>query len=173
MNTNEFTFAGFTFPRRVADMATGPAALRRKWAGRKVCGPYTHAPTPDDSTGKGFYLNDAGQPFERWVWCDDINPGIRETGWFCDAHGDQTIRGIVAQLPHGRFLAGWAMGEGMAAEVDSDVYTCPLEAARAANDAAERAAEREREYQAQQDDDDDDDDAAAYGYESDEERAAA
>jgi hypothetical protein len=149
--TPEFSFAGFTWPRYVAVMAQGRAAMKHKRELRKVCGGYYHAPTPNASRGKGFYLNDAGQPGSRWKWADDVAPcNIRHKGWYCDEYQDQTIRGIVILLPHGRYLAGWSMGEGMASAVDSTLYTDAVEAAHAADEEARIAAEREREYQAEQ-----------------------
>jgi len=77
---------------------------------------------------------------------------IDHTGWFCDEYGDGgKIRGIVVALPHGRFLAGWSMGEGMSSTVDaSPIFSSAIDAAHAADSMAERAAEDEREYQAQQ-----------------------
>lgn len=148
-----FTFAGFQWPRHLARMACGPVALRKKWAGRKFCGEYYHAPRPETAgTGRGFYLESDGQPFTRWQWADDAYTSIGHTGWFCDQYGDgDKIRGIVVALPHGRFLAGWSMGEGMASTVDaSPVFGSAIDAAIYADRLAERAAEDEREYQAQQ-----------------------
>lgn len=145
----EFTFAGFPFPRYVANMAQGHRALKKKRDLRKVCGGYYHAPTPNANGGRGFYLNDAGQPFTRWVWCDEV-PGVHigHTGWFTDQYGDsEKMRGIVVRLPHGRFLAGWSMGDGMASTVASEVYTSPKDAAYAADSLAETDAERERAHQ--------------------------
>lgn len=143
---NAFQFAGFTWPRMVARSAFGPTLLRRKWASRKVVGEYRHAPTPNSIRGRGFYLDSDGQPFTRWKWADDVVK-LRHTGYFCDFHGDQSIRGIVAILPHNRFLAGWSMGEGMSSGVDGAIYDTPEDAAYAADSMAEYAAEREREYQ--------------------------
>jgi hypothetical protein len=143
----EFIFAGFAFPRHVARMACGKNELRKKWAGRKFCGEYYHAPTPN-SNGKGFYLNSDGQPFTRWEWCDDVI-NTRHTGWFCDEHGG-TIRGIVIRLTNGKFLAGWSMGESMASTVEADAYDDRESAAYAADSMAENAAELERDYQNEQ-----------------------
>jgi hypothetical protein len=148
-----FTFASFQWPRFVVRMACGPAALRKKWAGRKFCGEYYHAPRPENAgTGRSFYLNSDGQPFTRWQWCDEVpDVRIKHIGWFVDEYGDgDTIRGIVVALPHGRFLAGWSMGEGMASIIDADLYESAKDAAYAADSMAESAAEREREYQSQQ-----------------------
>lgn len=153
-----FSFAGFTWPRYVARMAQGPAQLRKKWAVRKVCGEYYHAPRPETAgTGRGFYLESEGQPFTRWQWCDEVD-GVRidHTGWLTDEYGDgERIRGLVAALPHGRFLAGWSMGEGMASTVEADLYDTAKDAAYAADSMAERAAEDEREYQAEQEEQED------------------
>lgn len=139
----EFTFAGFTFPRYVATLAIGPAALRRQRELRKVCGGYYHAPRPNDNSGRGFCLGDAGQPCERWEWASD-------TEWYCDEFGDQTIRGIILRLPHGRFLAGHSMGEGMSSAVSATLYEDEDEARAAADEEARCAAESEREYQAEE-----------------------
>ena len=145
--TPEFTFAGFSWPRYVADMACGRAAMARKRELRRVCGNYYHAPKPNSNNGRGFYLGGTGQPFTRWQWADEVDGArIDHRGWFCDDECDQTIRGIVAALPHGRYLAGWAMGEQMAASIGATVYTDAVEAAQAADEEARIAAEREREY---------------------------
>ncbi len=141
--TPEFTFAGFTFPRYVATFAIGPAALRRQRELRRVCSGYFHAPRPNDNSGRGFYLGDAGQPCKRWEWASD-------TEWYCDEFGDTTMRGIILRLPHGRFLAGYSMGEGMSSAVSATVYTDEDEARAAADEEARCAAESEREYQAEE-----------------------
>lgn len=151
MNTTKqpeprFFFAGFAFPRMLCDMATGAAALRRKRESRRFVGNYYHAPPPNNTNGRGFYLEDAGQPFTRWRWADEV-VNLRHKGWFTDEHQTDTMRGIVGILPHNRFLAGWSLGEGMASEVDGRIYDTPEDAAHAADSMAERAAEAEREYQ--------------------------
>ena len=146
----QFSFAGFTWPRYVATLTRGRAALKRKKETRKVCGEYYHAPRPLDrgENGRGFYLDDAGQPFSRWRWCDELARSIGHTGWYCDEFGDTTLRGFVAYLPHGRYLAGWSMGERMASYVAAELYTDELSAALAADSMAEHAAEQEREFRA-------------------------
>lgn len=147
----EFNFAGFSWPRYVAELPRGTMAARLEEARNPVCGPYYHAPTPNNRKGIGFYLTDAsGAPFGlRWAWADECEGAcIRNTGWRCDAFGDQTIRGLVFRLPHGRgFLAGWSMGENMASSLDYYIYQEEGDAARAADSMAESAADDEREYQ--------------------------
>ena len=146
-----FTFAGFTWPRYVATL-TPLSGLRKKRELRKICGGYYHAPKPNSNNGRGFYLSDAGQPFTRWQWCDDVEgASIRHTGWFTDDYGDSDkIRGIVILLPHGRFMAGWSMGEGMASTIEPGIFDDIDEAARMADEHARVAADNEREYQESQ-----------------------
>lgn len=147
-----FTFAGFTWPRYVARLERGSLAHRyAKRATRATCGEYYHAPTPNNRSGIGFYLGSDSSFSLRWEWADKTDGArIRHKGWFCDDSQDQTIRGIVLRLPHGRgFLAGWSMGEGMASSVDfSPIFADAAGAALCADSMAENAAESEREYQA-------------------------
>ena len=141
----EFTFAGFNFPRYIAELKKGTKQRQERY---KHTGGYYTAPKPH-ADSKGFYLDDS----IRWKWADDVaDARIGHTGWYTDEYGDSDkIRGIVILLSHGRFLAGWSMGEGMASELAYDIYTDETEAARAADSEAEYAAEREREYQEGQD----------------------
>lgn len=148
----QFAFAGFAWPRYVANLPAGKLATRLAKAKDRFAGPYYHAPKPVAGAhpGKGFYLGDQGAPGLRWSWCDEVE-GVRidHTGWHTDEFGiSDTIRGLVFRLPHGRgFLAGWSMGEGMASAVDGYVWESEQDAARAADSMAESAAERQREYE--------------------------
>lgn len=139
----EFTFAGFNFPRYIPELSNG------KHRARSV---YYHAPTPltgGPHPGRGFYLADHGSP-RRYDFADDIaGARIDHKGWYTDEYGDgDKMRGIIIRLPHGKMLAGWSMGEGMASSIEGHIYTDEIEAARAADQIAEYAAEEEREYQA-------------------------
>ena len=70
-------------------------------------------------------------------------------GYYLDDDCDETVRPMVALLPHGRYLAGTTLGEGMSSGVDASwVHETEREAWRAAYDMAEREAEDEREYRA-------------------------
>jgi hypothetical protein len=138
----EFTFAGFNFPRYI------PQLTHSKYDKRTSRSVYYHAPKPltgGTHPGQGFYLDNE----LRWTWADSISAArINHTGWYSGEYGDaEKMRGIIIRLPHGKFLAGWSMGEGMATSVDGDLYDDETEAARAADNIAEQAAEREREYQ--------------------------
>lgn len=138
----KFSFAGFNFPRYI------PEFSKSRFDKRTFRCVYYHAPEPLTGgihPGRGFYLDDHGSP-SRWVWCDEVIR-IEHTGWYCDEQQDDKIRGLVVRLTHGRYLIGWSMGEGMASEIDGYIYTDARSAALAADSMAERAAEREREYQ--------------------------
>lgn len=151
---DKFQWAGFTFPRHIVELPSGTRRERMQAAREnKACGPYYHAPKPITGgahPGRGGYHSRAGiDGLHRVEYADDISgAGIRHNGWFCDAGQDQTIRGIVVRLTHGRMLAGWSMGEGMYASIECDeIFTDEIEAARYADGLAESAAESEREYQ--------------------------
>lgn len=151
METNQFNFAGFSFPRPIAMLPRTTLVQRLADFGKpKVTGSYYHAPRPN-SSGSFFYLESDFMPGLRWEWADEVGGcHLRHTGWYTDdyACGD-TIRGIVMRLPHGRgFLAGWSMGAGMASVVETDcVYNDDTDAAYAADSLAEHAADQQREHE--------------------------
>lgn len=148
---DSFNWAGFTFPRHIVALPRGSKADRLQAARvGNACGPYYTSPEPITGSARGaygFYLGECKRM--RWTWADGISgAGIRRKGWFCDDFGGETIRGIVVRLTHGRMLAGWSMGEGMASSIECDeVFTDEIEAARRADGLAESVAEKEREYQ--------------------------
>lgn len=148
--TPEFTFAGFTWPRYVAMLPRGSFGKRIAAMRRPVCGPYYHAPKPNQREGSSFYLASDFMPGLRWQWCDEVVPIIGHTGWFTDEYGDgEKVRGLVFRLPHGRgFLIGWSMGEGMCGEVSTSfIYPNAHIAAHAANNWADKVAERQWEHE--------------------------
>lgn len=132
-----FAFAGFSWPRHVATLECGSLAARL--ADRKApfgCGNYYHAPSPNNTAGRGFYLNSSGRA-----------EGLRyETTGNTWRAGEDSFQGIVLRLPHGRgFLAGWTMGEGTASSLDYEIYEDIDDATRAADSLAESAADRQAE----------------------------
>lgn len=153
-----FTFAGFAWPRHVVELPKGSLRSRLdafKRGERRDASPYYHEPAPltGKHPGRGFYHDDAGMPGLRWQYADEVDGArIGHRGWFTDDDGaSETMRGVIFRLPHGRgFLYGWTFGEGMAASIGGDIWPGDDEtgAARAADQCAESAAEREREYQA-------------------------
>jgi hypothetical protein len=149
---DDFTFAGFNFPRAIAMLPCEPLAQR---VGKKrYTGPYSHAPKPivqGTHPGGSFYHDSDFAPGLRFTWCDEVSGvRIRHTGWFCDEYQSAKIRGLVFRLPHGRgFLAAWSMGEGMASAFDGSIYDREANAAWAADSLAENAAEAQREHEAE------------------------
>jgi hypothetical protein len=122
--------------------------LRKRFEQRQYTGPYYWSPSKP-GTRRGFYqashglaCDKAGSSFNlRLELANDHLWGSRLrfiNGYYADRdHGD-TLTPIVARLPHGRgFLAGWTMGAGMCAALDSDIYETIEDAARAAHDIAE------------------------------------
>jgi hypothetical protein len=145
------TYASFNYPKYIYQLPRplGLQGLKKKRDMRKHSGGYYNPeprPIVGSHPGGSFYL---GSDFEpgRYIKRADEIICLNHTGWFADNFQDQTIFGIVIFLPHGRFLAGWSMGEGMASSYDGEIYTDAEEAARAADSLAEDAAEAEREYQ--------------------------
>lgn len=102
-----------------------------------------------------------GEGFGRsQVWYSHSGPNFREetaiherrdvwnarhTGYYTDAGGSETAWGIVARLPHGRFIAGYEWGETGERVYFPQVYTEESEACRAADSHAERFADDCRE----------------------------
>jgi hypothetical protein len=118
--------------------------------------------SPELSQGFNSSNGDAGPKTPVWyshageIFRDEQNAdrvarragsrSIEHTGWFVDSHQEGTIRGIVARLSHGRFIAGTLSSENDERVYFDAVYTDALEAAQAADSEAQHAAEREREY---------------------------
>jgi hypothetical protein len=164
---DNFTFAGFQFPRHIAQLVRldycGSVPAHRRAPGNrhkfKVSTSYYGSPTPNLGRNDtfGFYLDSDFAPGLRWQWCDQACPGIDHTGWFTDEDQHDTLRGIVYRLPHGRgFLAGWAMqGMGECVTIWREVHKCERDAARMADEHARVAAEQEREYREKQQADED------------------
>jgi hypothetical protein len=79
-------------------------------------------------------------------------PRIDHSGYYCDAHEDEVLRGCVARLTHGRFIAGYCRmpARGRDAKPDETVWYGKVyddleEAIRDADHYAERVAEEWRE----------------------------
>lgn len=146
--TPAFSFAGFSWPRYVGNLPRGSKAKRLAEYKRPICGPYYHAPKPEQAgKGKGFYHESRCTPFRlRWQYCDEVSGSIRHTGWFSYDYQEDKFRGLVFRLPRSRgFLIGWTMGEGMASVLEGDIYDDERDAAHAADDLARQAADEERE----------------------------
>lgn len=141
-----------------------PLAERAKM--RKRVGPYRW--TPRDAKKRhdvGFYMNRrgdgvdrAGSTFDlRILDANDRLPSYSRmqgiTGYYCDESGDETLAPIIARLPRGRgFLAGWTMGAGMCAGLETHIYFDAETAAYDAHTIAERVAEDMRTWEVERTD---------------------
>lgn len=137
-----------------------PLAERKK--SRRHVGPYRWNPTAPGK-GRGFYCGNDETEMDshgstirlRLAMANDHLQHFRLSytrGYFCDQEGDgETLKPIIAILPRSRgFLAGWSMGAGMCAALDSYIWPTAQDAARAAHDMAERDAEDMRDATARE-----------------------
>lgn len=100
------------------------------------------------SDGTGIWYTHQGPEFRREKFADEVEAAhIRHTGWYTDADAGETMRGIVAGLPHGRFIGGYYWSGNGERVYFPEVYDDEIEAARGADRQAEIVAEKEREYQ--------------------------
>ena len=85
-----------------------------------------------------------GEQFRDERFCADVARS-GHTGWFTDTDGGEKARGIVARIPHGRFIAGYHWSSNDERAYFPEVYDDETEAARAADSHAESFAESARE----------------------------
>lgn len=91
-----------------------------------------------------WYCHDGAQ-FRNERYADNI-ARMRHSGWYSDCDMEETIRGIVGMLTHGRFIAGYECSENGERVYFDAVYTDETEAAHAADEHARVQAESEKEY---------------------------
>lgn len=70
---------------------------------------------------------------------------MRHTGWFTDNYQDETAVGIIASLPHGRFIAGYRWTSNDERVYFDEVFTNEDDAARMADEHARAFAENCRD----------------------------
>ena len=131
-------FAGFQWPRLHASMPDRQKTVMKRAGVKPACGPLYHECDPDCKWHR-FYLSKdgSGHGFTRYDFV------VRRKHIRFTTMDDSTVEPIVVRLPHNQFAAGWSMGYGMAAALDtSTVYTDIHEAEDAAIDHAERVAEQ-------------------------------
>lgn len=88
----------------------------------------------------------------KHVPCDSIQSEpahtilrLRHTGWYADAIQDEVFHGVVGRLSHYRWIAG-VVRYGESVWDTTRIFDTQREAARAADDMAQRDAEEAREY---------------------------
>ena len=52
-----------------------------------------------------------GEQFRNERYCDEIARSIHHSGWYCDQYQYNKARGVVAHLPHGKFVAGYEISD--------------------------------------------------------------
>ena len=135
--------------------------LAKRAADRKFCGPYRWTPS-EPGKGRGFYMASKGLACARHGAGFDLRLELandhlgqsRVDGYYCDRDCDgDMLQPIIARLAHGRgFLAGWTMGAGMCAAMDTDcIYNDAESAAYAAHSKAEYDAEESRDREEESD----------------------
>lgn len=109
---------------------------------------------------KHEYRNGASQEIRVPIWSTFSGPHFRaeakihelpdlrisHSGWFADADCSATMCGIVARLPHDRWMAGYYSSENGETVYLARVFDTLEEAAQEADDEARRHAEEEKEY---------------------------
>ena len=99
-----------------------------------------------EGAGRPIWYTHDGPAFGRERFADEINAAnIDHMGWFTDTHESDAARGIVAALPHGRYLAGYLWTSNGERVYFPTIYTDETRAARAADRHAEGFADDARE----------------------------
>lgn len=87
-----------------------------------------------------------GEAFTRERFADEVeNARIDHKGWLTDIDDSETARGIVARLPHGRYLAGYCLSMNDERVYFAEIFTDERDAARMADEHARVIADDERE----------------------------
>ena len=100
--------------------------------------------SPGKQDGAPVWYSHGGPEFRGERDADEVIR-LRHTGWFTDTEGSETATGIVARLPHGRFISGYRWTSNGERVYFPEVFTDEDEAARAADSHAESFAEDARE----------------------------
>jgi hypothetical protein len=100
------------------------------------------------------WLSHTGEQFRDERFADQCEGGPDHTGWFTNCEGltgkdgTGTARGIVARLPHGRFIAGYYWGDNGERVYFADVFDAERDAVRMSDEHARVFAERQQEHDA-------------------------
>lgn len=94
------------------------------------------------------WYDHTGEYFRGEKFCDQVE-GVRinHTGWFTDgSFQEETARGIVGRLSHGRFIAGYWLSMNSERVYFDEMFTRQADAALAADRHAQAIAELQNEY---------------------------
>lgn len=112
---------------------------------RKYAAAYGGIWTNEGSPMAEFASTFHGTTLRNMRYCDNVAHSIRHKGWFTDGYCDWVYRGVVFNLPHGRFGIGLVDGDGEYWNepiLCRESYDCQIHAAHAADEEARVAAEK-------------------------------
>ena len=91
--------------------------------------------------GENVWYSVDGAQFPREEYADECYRDTRHKGWFTDTYQEETARGLVVKLPHGKFIAGYEWSANGERVYFPEIFTDESDAARRAGGHAERFAE--------------------------------
>ena len=115
---------------------------------RKYAAAYGGIWTNEGSPMTEFASTLHGIKVRNMRYCDDVATMIRHKGWYTDGYGDWVSRGIVFNLPHGKFGIGLVDGDGKywnEPMLCRESYDCEIRAAHAADEEARVAADEAKD----------------------------
>ena len=104
------------------------------------CGALSQGFNGTDKYKTPVWYSHTGEQFRNERFCDDV-ARIGHTGWYTDTDGLGQARGIVGNLTHNRYIAGYHWSSNGERVYFPEVYGDETEAARAADSHAEAFAE--------------------------------
>ena len=116
----------------------------RNWTMKNYAAAYCSGINQGFDGESPFWYSHGGEQFrnERDA-CEVLR--MRHTGWFTDNYQDETAVGIIASLPHGRFIAGYRWTSNDERVYFDEVFTNEDDAARMADEHARVFAENCRD----------------------------
>lgn len=100
----------------------------------------------DERNRHAVWYTYCGPEFRDERYCDEIARSIGHNGWFAGSDCYETVRGIVARLPHGRFIAGYVQSVNSERTYYPEIFDDERDAALMADEHARVIAETAREF---------------------------
>ena len=122
------------------------------WRDVRRCGFHNHREarcelSPTEGKGTPRWYCHAGPAFEREIFVDESEEArIGHSGWYTDSWRENTVRGLIVRLPHGRFLVGHYEKDNGERVYYPELLDDERTAVYRADQVAEREAEERMEY---------------------------
>ncbi len=113
----------------------------RSW----TLGSYAGAYCSGINQGASNWYTHGGEQFRNETDANDVRGGPDHRGWYCDVDCREKAIGIVAQLTHGRYIAGYRWTSNDERVYFGEVFTDEADAARMADEHARVFAESAKE----------------------------